>query len=76
VDPTIKITARQIRFLLVGRVWMIQPLHIAEGVPKHLQGFYCVPLAEQRRYQWGLLNEAEELQILESWIASGFGLNR
>jgi hypothetical protein len=49
LGPTIKVTAKQIRFLLgSGRAWMVQPLHVPDGVPKDLQGYYRVPLEEER----------------------------
>jgi hypothetical protein len=74
VKPSIKVTGKQIRFLLdSGRVWMIQQLHVPGGVPKELQGNYDVPLEEQR-HGWGNLKGATELKILRAWVASGFKL--
>jgi hypothetical protein len=73
VEPSIKITARQIRFLLSsGRAWAVHPLHVPDGVPADLRGYYAVPLEEERRYRWGLLDGAQELEILRTWVASGF----
>src|SRR5262245_15648893 len=46
MEPTIKVTAKQIRFLLSsGRAWMVQPLHVPGGVPAALRGYYAVPLS-------------------------------
>jgi hypothetical protein len=71
--PSIKVTPRQIRFLLSsGRVWAVQPLHVPEGVPTDLQGYYSVPLEEERRHRWGLLDAGRELDIFRAWVASGF----
>jgi hypothetical protein len=73
VEPNIKITAKQIRFLLSsGRAWAVHPLHVSAGVPRDLQGYYDVPLDEQRRYRWGTLSGRRELAILRSWVASGY----
>ncbi len=73
--PNVKITQKQIRFIFdSGKVWMIQPLHVLDGVPKELRGYYCVPLAEQRKHGWGWswLDGKEELRILNEWIDKGF----
>jgi hypothetical protein len=53
-----KITARQIRFLLADRkrAWMVQPLHVPDGVPKELQGYYDPPLEAQQNCGWGRLD--------------------
>jgi len=73
MEPTIKVTAKQIRFLLSpGRAWMVQPLHVPGGVPADLRGYYLVPLDEQRKYQWGLLSAKMELAALRSWVSSGY----
>jgi hypothetical protein len=73
VGPTIKITAKQIRFLLSsGRAWMVQPLHVPGDVPRELRGYYAVPLDEERRYSWGGLDAATELAVLWAWVANGF----
>ncbi len=72
---SIRITAKQIRFLLnSGRAWAIQPLHVAGGVPAELQGNYAVPLDAQRQHRWGLLDEATELSALRLWVALGYKL--
>ncbi len=64
----IKITAKQIRFVFdSGKVWAILPLHINDGVPPQLRGYYSVPLAEQRKYAWGLLDGERE----ERFCANG-----
>ena len=73
MNPTVKITARQIRFLLGSkRVWAIQSLHVRGGVPTHLRGYYAVPLAEERRHAWGRLDGASELAVLRDWAQKGF----
>src|SRR4051812_46450198 len=73
VGPTIRVTAKQIRFLLgSGRAWMVQPLHVPDGVPKDLQGYHRVPLEEERRHRRGLLKGAQELDILRALVAVGF----
>jgi hypothetical protein len=73
MSPTIKVTAKQIRFLLSsGRAWMVQPLHVPGDVPTDLRGYYSVPLEEERRYKWGLLDSETELAALRAWVASGF----
>lgn len=71
---SVKITARQIRFLLTDRkrVWMVQPLHVPDGVPKDLQGYYDPPLDEQQNRGWGTLNGGAELAILREWVARGY----
>ena len=75
MEPSIRITAKQIRFLLgSGRAWAVQHLHVADGVPAELRGNYAVPLDEQRRHGWGLLDEATELGVLRSWVALGYKL--
>lgn len=69
----IKVTPRQIRFLLEsGRVWMVQPLHVLGGVPKELCGYYSVSLEEERKHGWGRLNGKREQAILGEWVANGF----
>ena len=71
--PNIRITARQIRFVFdSGKVWMIQPLHVAGGVPDDLR--YSVPLVEQQKHGWGNLSGQEEVRILKQWVRSGFKL--
>lgn len=73
MTPNIKVTAKQIRFIFdSGRVWMIQPLHVAGGVPSDLQGLYCVPLDEQRKHAWGNLKGIQEKKILRQWVSLGF----
>ena len=73
VGLSVKITARQIRFLLDRkRAWMVQPLHVPEGVPAELQGYYDPPLQEQQNCGWGTLNADRELEILRDWVARGF----
>ena len=73
VARNIKITPRQIRFLLEGgRVWMIQPLLVPDGVPGDLCGFYSVPLEEERKHAWGRIDGHREQDILREWIAKGF----
>jgi hypothetical protein len=68
----IKVTGKQIRFFLPsGRVGAIQPLHVAGGVPKNLQGCYSVSLDEQRRYGWGTLSGPTELRIFRKWVKDG-----
>lgn len=43
--PNVKITQKQIRFIFdSGKVWVIQPLHDLDGLPKDLHGYDCVPL--------------------------------
>ena len=75
MEPSVRITAKQIRFLLgSGRAWAVQPLHIAGGVPAELRGDYAVPLDAQRQHRWGLLDEATELSVLRSWVALGYRL--
>lgn len=70
----VKITARQIRFLLTDRkrAWMVQFLHVPDGVPKELQGFYNPPLDEQQNRGWGTLDPDTELAILREWVARGY----
>jgi hypothetical protein len=69
----IKVTPKQIRFLLEGgRVWMIQPLHVPEGIPQELCGYYSVSLEEERKHGWGLLTGQCELEILREWLENGF----
>jgi hypothetical protein len=70
----VKITARQIRFLLTDRkrAWMVQPLHVSDGVPKDLQGYYDPPLDEQQNCGWGTLDGVTELAILQEWVARGY----
>jgi hypothetical protein len=73
--PNIKITAKQNRFVFdSGKVWMIQPLHVAGGVPDQLRGDYSVPLDEQRKNGWGNLNGKQEVTILREWVQNGFKL--
>lgn len=75
MKPNIKITARQIRFIFdSGKVWMILPLHVADGVPEELRGFYHVPLNEHENRGWGSLNGPQEVAILRSWVKRGFKL--
>ena len=70
----VKITARQIRFLLTDgkRAWMVQPLHVPDGVPVDLQGYYAPPLDEQQNRGWGTLDADTELAILRNWVARGY----
>lgn len=70
----VKITARQIRFLLTDRkrAWGVQPLHVPDGVPKSLQGIYDPPLNEERKYCWGTLDGDTELSILRKWVKRGY----
>ena len=69
----VKITARQIRFLLTDRrAWMVQPLHVPEGVPKELQGYYDPPVHEQQNRGWGTLDADAELAILREWVTRGY----
>lgn len=72
--PGVKVTAKQMRFLLGGgrRVWMIQPLHVPGGVPRELQGHYAPPTDEQQNRGWGALDAATELTILREWVARGY----
>ena len=74
MKPTIKVTAKQIRFLLHSsdRAWIVQPLHVPGGVPADLRGYYAVPLDEERKYQWGVLSAKSELAALRSWVANGY----
>jgi len=73
MKPNIKITARQIRFLFDdGNVWMIQPLHVPDGVSLELRGYYSVPLHEQQDGGWGRLAGSREEQILRQWVSKGF----
>ena len=73
MEPTIKVTAKKIRFLLSPhRAWMVQPLHVRGGVPADLRGYYAVPLDEQRKYLWGQLSAKMELAALRSWVADGY----
>jgi hypothetical protein len=51
---------------------MVQPLHVPGDVPTDLRGYYSVPLEEERRYKWGLLDSETELAALRAWVASGF----
>lgn len=75
MEPSVRITAKQIRFLLgSGRAWAILPLHVAGGVPTDLRGDYVVPLDAQRQHRWGLLDEATELSVLRSWVTRGYKL--
>lgn len=75
MKPNIKITAKQIRFVFdSGKVWMIQRLHFAKGVPAELRGFYRVPLAEEQNHGWGRLSAAQEEVILRDWVGRGFKL--
>ena len=68
----IKVTPKQIRFLLEGgRVWMVQPLHVPEGIPKALCGYYSVSLEEERKHAWGRLDGKREQEILREWVAKG-----
>jgi hypothetical protein len=55
---------------------MVQPLHVPGGVPADLRGYYAVPLDEERKYQWGLLNAKMELAALRSWVANGYKQSR
>jgi len=74
VGMGVKISARQIRFLLTDRrrAWMVQPLHVPEGVPKELQGYYDPPTDEQQGRGWGTLDADTELAILRVWVARGY----
>jgi hypothetical protein len=73
MTPNIKITAKQIRFVFdSGKVWMIQPLHVPDGVPNDLRGSYCVPLAEHQNCGWGRLDGKQEMKILHEWVARGY----
>jgi hypothetical protein len=75
MTPNIKITARQIRFIFdSGKVWMIQPLHIVDGVPEGLRGYYYVPSVEWQNCGWGSLNAKKEKTILRKWVSLGFKL--
>jgi hypothetical protein len=69
----VKVTARQMRFLLSDgkRAWMVQPLHVPDGVPRELQGYYAPP-TEQQNHGWGALDAATELAILRDWVARGY----
>jgi hypothetical protein len=69
----VKITARQIRFLLdAKRAWMVQPSHVPGGVPEELRGYYDPPREEQQGRGWGTLDADRELEILRDWVARGF----
>jgi hypothetical protein len=71
----IKITAKQIRFMFdSGKVWMIQPLHRRNGVPKELQGHYSVPSDEWQNCGWGGLDAKQEEKILRQWVRLGYRL--
>jgi hypothetical protein len=75
VAPNIKITPKQIRFLLDWRrAWGVQPLHVPGGIPADLQGYYAVPLDEERKHGWGDLSAATELRVLRQWVARGYKL--
>jgi len=72
--PNIKITAKQIRFVFdSGKVWMIQPLHVAGGVPVGLRGNYSVP-GDEQYHGWGNLSGKQQVRILRQWVRSGFKL--
>jgi hypothetical protein len=70
----VKITARQIRFLLPDRkrAWMVQPLHVCGGVPEELRGYYDPPVDERQNRGWGTLDADTELAILRDWVARGY----
>lgn len=73
MTPTVRVTAKQIRFVLAsGGVWAVQPLHVPGGVPAALRGNYAVPTAEQRRHAWGDMTGAAELKALRAWVARGY----
>ena len=73
--PNIRITAKQIRFVFdSGKVWMIQKLHVAGGVPDDLRGNYSVPLVEQQKHGFGNLTGKQEVRVLRQWVRSGFKL--
>jgi len=72
--PNIKITAKQIRFVFdSGKVWMIQPLHVAGGVPDDLRGNYFV-FGDEVFHGWGNLSGKQQVRILRQWVRSGFKL--
>lgn len=75
--PTIKVTARLIRGLSCmdeKTIMWQQPLHVPNGMPKELRGFYDPPLEEERAHTWGYddMTGDREIEILQSWIESGF----
>jgi hypothetical protein len=74
VGMGVKITARQIRFLLIDRkrAWAVQPLHVTEGMPQELQGYYGPPVGEQQNRGRGSLDADTELAILREWVARGY----